>query len=144
MRLKPIETRLSERGPLRACIERVYKYRRSMITESICLWRGSRRIDFRVRGYVGGRFMLLREVFELGFKPLYAHAEISYGVIERGVEPRTPWDEAKFEFPVWRWLDVYSASYGLAILNKGRSGHSINGSSVGITLLKTPIFPNPS
>ncbi|WP_440059427.1 alpha-mannosidase [Thermogladius sp. 4427co] len=141
--LKPYETEIVERGSLRSCIERRYKYRKTEFREKICLWRESRRIDFRITGFVRDRFVLFRELFELGFNPVSAEAEIPYGVIRRSIEPENTWDQAKFEFPVWRWLDVYSIDYGLAIMNKGRSGHSIDRRFVGITLLKTPIFPNP-
>jgi len=141
--LKPVEIRLVEKGPLRACIEREYVYRKTVLREKICLWRDSRRIDFRIKGFVADRFVLFKELLELSFDPIGAEAEIPYGVIRRSVAPQNPWDEAKFEFPVWRWLDIYTTDYGLAIINKGRSGHSINKRIVGITLLKTPIFPNP-
>lgn len=141
--LAPVETSVVERGPLRACIERRYLFRNTELRERICLWRGSRRVDFVIRGSVGDRLVLFRELFELGFEPVSAESEIPYGVIRRSIEPESPWDEAKFEFPVWRWIDVYSMDYGLALINRGRSGHSLNKRVLGITLLKTPIFPNP-
>ncbi|MEZ0394697.1 MAG: glycoside hydrolase family 38 C-terminal domain-containing protein [Desulfurococcaceae archaeon] len=135
--------RLVERGPLRACLEVDYRHRDSEFTERICLWRHANRVDYSLRGNVLDRLKVFRKTFELGFWPTRAMAEIPYGVIERSLAPSNPWEEAKFEFPVWRWLDVYSSSYGFAVFNKGRPGHSVDGNVVGITLVKTPLFPNP-
>ncbi len=141
--LVPYEVKVSEAGPLRSCLERRYRYRKTELVEKICLWRSSRRVDFKIEGLVRERFVLFRELFELGFNPVNAEAEIPYGVIRRSIEPENTWDQAKFEFPIWRWIDIYSIDYGVAIINKGRSGHSLDRNIVGLTLLKTPIFPNP-
>ena len=141
--LTPYEVEIIERGPLRSCLERRYRYRRTELRERICLWRNNRRVDFRITGFVRDRFILFRELFELGFNPVSADAEIPYGVIRRSIEPENTWDQAKFEFPVWRWVDAYSIDYGVAVINKGRSGHSLDKRTIGITLIKTPVFPNP-
>lgn len=140
--IKPDNIVLSERGSLRSCLDLVYRYRDSELVERVCVWRHTNRIDYSIRGVVRERLTLFRKIFELNFEPIEARAEIPYGVIRRSVKPENPWDLAKFEFPVWRWLDVYSYSHGVAIFNKGRSGHNIDGRVIGITLLKTPIFPN--
>ncbi|MEM0260541.1 MAG: glycoside hydrolase family 38 C-terminal domain-containing protein [Sulfolobales archaeon] len=141
--LKPRSSKISERGPLRACLDIEYSYEDSSFTEKICVWRHSRRVDMILRGFIRERLTLFRKLFELGFEPTDARAEIPYGVIRRSIRAENPWEDAKFEFPVWRWLDVYSSAYGLAIFNKGRAGHSIDGGVVGLTLFKTPLFPNP-
>uniref|UniRef100_A0A7J3X7W8 Alpha-mannosidase n=1 Tax=Thermofilum pendens TaxID=2269 RepID=A0A7J3X7W8_THEPE len=141
--LHPVSVELVERGPLRACLEFRYEYGSSTLSERVCVWSFTKRVDYRLRGSIKHRLVVFRKVFELGFQPVAAEAEIPYGVVRRSLGPENPWEAAKFEFPVWRWLDVYSAGYGVAFLNKGRPGHSLSGRLVGITIAKTPVFPNP-
>ena len=142
-KIPPSRVVVSEKGSLRSCLDITYEYRDTLLVEKVCVWRHTSRVDYRIRGVVRERLTLFKKILELGFEPVEAAAEIPYGVVKRSVKPENTWDLAKFEFPVWRWLDVYTYSHGLAVLNKGRPGHSINGRVVGITLFKTPIFPNP-
>ncbi len=60
---------------------------------------------------------MFKKLFELSFDPIRAEVEIPYEVIRRSIAPQNPWDEAKFEFSVWRWLDIYTTDYGLATIN---------------------------
>src|SRR6185312_14873429 len=62
---------------------------------------------------------------------------------KRPTHRNTSWDAAKFEVPAHRWADLSEADYGVSLLNNGRYGHSALGNTLGLTLLRSPIDPDP-
>ena len=72
-----------------------------------------------------------------------AACEIPYGVIERPTHKNTSWQRAQFEVCAHRFVDLSEPGYGVALLNDGRYGYSIEDSSLGLTLLTSGIFPFP-
>jgi alpha-mannosidase len=70
-------------------------------------------------------------------------AETAFGAVARPNGRNTPWDRAKFEVPAHRWVDLSEPSYGVSLLNNGKYGHSADGNMLGISLLRSPIYPDP-
>jgi len=48
------------------------------------------------------------------------------------------------EMPAQRWIDLSTAEGGLAVLNDGRYGHSVEESALRVTLLRSPTDPDPA
>ncbi|WP_069808132.1 alpha-mannosidase [Vulcanisaeta thermophila] len=132
-----------ERGPLRGCLGVNYSFRRSRVRQVICLYAGDRIIEVRNEVDWRERLVLLKAFYELGIFGHSASFEAPYGVVERPTRPSNSWEVAKFEVPSVKWVDVYDPDYGVAIFNDGRQGYSVEESTVGITLLRSPIYPNP-
>jgi alpha-mannosidase len=42
-----------------------------------------------------------------------------------------------------RWADVSEPNYGVSLLNIGKYGYNVNGNVLGISLLRSPIYPDP-
>jgi alpha-mannosidase len=57
--------------------------------------------------------------------------------------PAGPSDEARFEWPAHAFVDVAEPTLGLAILNDGKYGHAFRDGTLSVTLLTTPLFPDP-
>jgi alpha-mannosidase len=55
----------------------------------------------------------------------------------------TSWDAARFEVAAHRFADLSEPGYGAALLNDGRYGHHALGSELGLSLLRSPIWPDP-
>jgi alpha-mannosidase len=142
-KLKPIGFSIVERGPLRGCIEVNYKFRDSSIKQRICVNAFNRRVDVENEVDWKERLTLLKAVYKLGLFGHNASFEIPYGVISRPTRPSNTWEVAKFEVPALRWVDVWDPDYGVAIINDGRQGYSVEENTVSITLLRSPIYPNP-
>ena len=60
----------------------------------------------------------------------------------RATHTNTSWDVARFEVCAHKWADVSEGAYGAAILNDCKYGHSINESSVALTLIKSATEPD--
>ncbi|MCA8976433.1 MAG: alpha-mannosidase, partial [Planctomycetes bacterium] len=52
-------------------------------------------------------------------------------------------DEARFEVPGRRWMDLSQPGCGLAVLDDGRIGRSADGATLGLSLLRAPRWPAP-
>jgi alpha-mannosidase len=50
---------------------------------------------------------------------------------------------ARFEVCAHRWVDLSESGYGVALLNNGKYGHSLRDTTLGISLLKAGIHPDP-
>jgi alpha-mannosidase len=133
------EIKTTERGLHRAAIAVCWRFRDSEIRQDIRLWANSPRIDFRTRIHWRERRVLLRTYFPTTIRTLNATAECAFGTIPRATAP----DPARFEVPAHRFLDIFAPGCGAALLNNGRYGHAISDSLLSLTLLRSPIFPDP-
>ncbi len=55
----------------------------------------------------------------------------------------TSWDQARFEIPAHRWVDLSEGDYGVSLLNDGRYGYDVAEGWMGLTLLRSPTWPDP-
>lgn len=115
--------------------------RASRITQTITLSAGSPRLDIATRIDWRESRTLLRALFPSSIDAPSIACEIPFGFIERPT--RTPPPDPKFEFPAHRWVHIADANAGLALLNDCKHGHSCRGGTIGLTLLRSPKFPDP-
>ncbi|MBO0709506.1 MAG: alpha-mannosidase, partial [Candidatus Dormibacteraeota bacterium] len=54
----------------------------------------------------------------------------------------TSWDAARFEVAGHRFVDLSEPDYGVAVLNDGKYGHDVVGSDIGLSLLRSPVYPD--
>jgi alpha-mannosidase len=66
-----------------------------------------------------------------------------FGAVRRPTHHNTPWDATRFEVSAHRFCDLSEPGYGVALLNDGKYGHSAKGNVVGISLLRSPLYPDP-
>lgn len=138
-----LDWKVVEEGPLRASIEITRRLGRSTIRQRISLMRGSRRIDFQSEVDWQERQTLLRTLFPLALNATKATCEIQFGAVDRPSHRNTSWDVARFEVCAHRWVDMSEGDYGVALLNNGKYGHSLRDTTLGISLLKAGIHPDP-
>jgi alpha-mannosidase len=137
------EWRVVEEGPLRVAVLLTRRAGKSVIRQKICLARGSRRLDFQTEVDWQERQRLLRVLFPLHVNATRATCEIQFGAVERPTHRNTSWDWARFEVAAHKWVDLSEGGYGVALLNDGKYGHSLHNTTLGISLLKSPIHPDP-
>ncbi len=138
-----VDWRVIEEGPLRAAIEIVRRVGDSTIRQQLRLERGSRRLDFVTEVDWQERQTLLKALFPLDVNTTRASCEIQFGAVERPTHRNTTWDVARFEVCAHRWVDLSEDGYGVALLNDGKYGYSFRDTTVGLSLLKGGIFPDP-
>lgn len=134
---------ITEKGPLRACIDFDMDFSLSTLKQSICMYADSRRVDFKTNMKLVNRELLLKAWFNINVNTDNAVFEIPYGIIRRSTTLNTPWNQAMFEVPMQKWVDVSDDGYGVALLNDGKYGVSVNQSMIGLSLGKSPLYPDP-
>ena len=72
-------------------------------------------------------------------------ADIPYAVIERSTHPQVEWDKARTEMPVQKWSDLSDENSGIALLNFGKYGFSLNEDGGGwrLSIVKAAVYAKP-
>ena len=142
--LGPAESiEVTEAGPHRAAIRVVRRFRSSTIVQDVRLWASSPRVEFHTVIEWHDRHWLVKARFPLAIHAEHAIFETAFGVVRRPTHRNTSWDAAKFEVPGHRFADLSEAGYGAALLNDGRYGYHALGNELGISLLRSPVYPDP-
>ena len=76
-------------------------------------------------------------------KAPFATFEIQNGFVQRPTHRNTPYDAAMFEVCGHRYADLSEGDYGVALLNDCKYGHSCEGSTLSLSLLRSPKSPDP-
>lgn len=117
----------------------------STITQLVTLHDGAIDIDTTVDWH--DRQKLLKLAFPLDVHADRATSEIQFGHVHRPTHTNTSWDAARFETCAHRWLHVGEPGYGVAVANDSTYGHDIGRSgrttTVRLSLLRAPLFPDP-
>lgn len=132
-----------EDGPLRGAVRVERRWRDSRIAQTYRLLAGSRRLDMVTHIDWRERQVLLRAFFPLNIRSHEATFETMYGVVQRPTHRNTSWDAVRFEVCAHRFCDLSETGYGVALLNDGRYGHSARDNVLGVSLLRSPLYPDP-
>ncbi len=118
-------------------------YLNSTIVQTITIYSDIPRID--IDNYIDWKEkqILLKTIFPFDIYTNEASFDIQYGNVKRPTHRNTSWDYARFEVLMHKWLDLSENGYGVSILNDCKYGVSVCDSIVGLTMLKSGIFPNP-
>jgi alpha-mannosidase len=137
------EPEIVEQGPIRAALRVVRRFEEIEIIQDYRLTAYSRRFELATKVRWHGRRRLLRAIFPLAIHTHEVWSETAFGAVARPNHRNTPWDQARFEIPVHRWADLSEPGYGVSLLNNGKYGYSAHGNVLGISLLRSPIYPDP-
>ncbi|WP_121969948.1 alpha-mannosidase [Leptolyngbya sp. BC1307] len=88
--------------------------------------------------------VLLKTNFSFTVSSETATYEIPFGAIRRITRPQTTAEKAQWEVPALRWADIGSPDFGVSILTDCKHGFDAGPSHLRLTLLKSPIWPDPS
>ena len=117
--------------------------RASRIAQTYVLCANSRRLDIETEVDWRDRRTLLRTLTPAAVRAQTATFECACGVVQRPTHTNTSWDAAKFEVPGHRFVDVSEPGFGLALLNDAKYGHSARGAVLGLSLVRSPVYPDP-
>jgi len=92
-------------------------------------------IDWREEGNDEEGAPLLRVAFSTNLRAPRATYEVPFAGLGRSADGR--------EVPALRWADLSDGAYGLSILNDGKYGHSAEGATLRLTLLRASYSPDP-
>lgn len=136
-----------ESGPVRATVEIVRNFGRgSVITQRVSVWRDLPRIDFDTLVDWHERNTLLKAAFPVDVHSPRATYDIQFGNVERPTHWNTSWDWARFEVCAHKWADLSEGGengYGVSLLSDSKYGWDIKGNTLRLTLLRSPVDPDP-
>jgi len=130
-------------GPHFASLRVVRSWRASRIVQEIGLAANGRRLDIRTHIDWRDRRVLLRTKTPARVTARHVTAECAFGVIERPTHANTSWEQAAFEWVAHRFVDLSEPGFGLALLNDAKYGHSVRGNVLGLSLVRSPVYPDP-
>ena len=113
-------------------------YGQSQLSQEFSLSEDSDQITVRVQVDWHETLKMLKLRFPINIHATTATAENAYGSIER----RPNGDEESMQ----RWVDVSGTSrergipYGLSILNNGKYSVDVNAGTIGLTVLRSPVY----
>lgn len=126
----------------RTGIKFINTYENSTITQTVFLYNTLERIDFVTDIDWQESHQVLKAVFPLDIHSNTATYDIQFGNLERPTYKNTSWDCAKFEVCAHKWMDISEDGYGVSLINDCKYGHSADGSTISLTLLKSGTYPN--
>ncbi|PXA96176.1 alpha-mannosidase [Nostoc sp. 3335mG] len=143
----PVDTLVSadvaETGPWRAAIRFEWTYENSRIVQVISLAADAAQLEFDTMIDWHEHQTLLKTGFPLAIRTDVSRAETQFGHLTRPTHANTSWDKARFETSMHRWVDLSEAGFGVAALNDCKYGYDAKGSTLRLTLVKSPVFPWP-
>ncbi len=137
------EISVIEQNLLRVVLRVRRKYLSSVITQDLIFYHEGTRIDIVSHVDWKEKNILLR-----GYVPVNIHAEqatyeIQYGNVQRPTHYNTSWEQARFEVCAHKWIDMSEDGYGVSILNDCKYGYDVHDGVIGLTMLKSAVYPNP-
>jgi len=149
--------KIAQKGPVMASlkVEKSYlglsKARRepttdfpsSFFSQEIILYNDVPRIDIEMNVDWWEDHVLLKVAFPVDVKNDWATYEIPFAFIQRPTTQNTDWEKARFEVPAIRWADLSDGTYGVSLLNESKYGHDIKDNVMRLTLLRSPLSPDP-
>ncbi len=118
------------------------KFGRSTLVQTIFLYEDIDRIDFKTEVDWHEKHKLLKALFPLDINAKKATYDIQFGTTERPTTSSTTWEQAKFEVFAHKYADISEGDYGVALLNDCKYGYSAMENVLGISLLRTPTWPD--
>ena len=134
---------VTESGPVRATVRVIRKTEKSRIVQDISIYSKLPRIDFVTNVDWWEKRKLMKVAFPVEILSPKATYEIQFGTIERPTHFNTSWDRAKFEVPAQRWVDLSEGDYGVSLMNDCKYGHDVHDNVLRLSLLRSPISPDP-
>lgn len=119
------------------------RFLHSSIRQSIYLYADMRRIDFETTVHWEESHLLLKAAFPFDIRTAEATYDIQFGNLTRPTHRNTSWEQAKYEVCAHKWADLSENGFGVSLLNDCKYGHSAEGSTLKLSLLRSPKYPNP-
>ncbi len=88
------------------------------------------------------RRRMLRTQFPVNVLTDKVECDIQFGSLERSTTENTSWQYAQYEICAQKWVDLSQQDYGAAVLNNGKYGYRVKGTTVDINLLRSSCSPD--
>lgn len=116
----------------------------TFFTQDVILYKGIDRIDFKTDVEWWESKTMLKVAFELNVSDTVATYEIPFGTIKRSTTLKAQWDKGKWEVNAQKWADLSNNDFGISLLNKSKYGYDTRNNVMRLSLLRSPIWPDPT
>jgi alpha-mannosidase len=114
----------------------------SEIIQDMILYHHDPKIDFKTHVNWHEAHKLLKVGFPIDVVTTKATYEIPFGALERPTHRNTSWEQAQYEVCGHRFVDVSEHDYGVSLLNDCKYGYDVQGSTIRLSLLRAPKWPD--
>jgi alpha-mannosidase len=135
---------LVENDPLRATIRVTRSWQNSTFVQDITLYAGADQVEISNDIDWREKHTLLKVAFPLAATSNFATYEIPYGTIDRPTTRNNSWEKARFEVAALRWADLGDGKHGLSLINETKYGYDAEGNVLRLSLLRSPVSPDPN
>jgi len=136
-----LNARVIENGPVRAVLMIVRRFKSSLITQYIKIYKNIDRIDIQNVVDWKEAYYIVKALFPVDVNSVKATFDIQFGNIERTTHNNTLWDFAQYEVAAQKWADLSDNSFGLSVLNDCKYGYDVKHGVVRLSLLRSQNFP---
>lgn len=137
-----VQVSVEENNLLRTVLRFEFRFGASTLTQNMVFSRDDDTILFVHHVDWHEHQRLLRAEFPLNIVSKQAVFDIPIGNIARPTTQSTAYEQARFEVPAHKWVDLSQQDRGVSLLNDCKYGHSAKGSRLGISLIKSAIDPD--
>ena len=130
-------------GALCFRLRRQYKIGASTLEQDMVCYTDNPRIDFETKVSWHEKWRLLKVEFDTAIDTTQVRCEVQYGHLWRNTHRNQPQDRAMFEICAHKWISLEEEGGGIALLNDCKYGHDVDGGRMRLTLLRSPIAPDP-
>ena len=123
---------------LQAVILQKFKIGNSKIEQKVSIRNNSKLVKIENKVDWKEAQKMLRASAKVNIFTNEATSEIQFGTIKRPTHSNTTWDDAKFEIPAQRFVDLSQSDYGIALINDCKYGHFIKDNFLDLNLLRSP------
>ena len=134
---------LIEKGPLRVAVRVTRTWHNSTFVQTYRLMAESSRVEIKTHIDWHERMVLIRTKFPTTVHTHEGIFETMYGVHKRPTNMNTQWERSRFEVSAHRFVDLSEPTYGVALMNDAKYGHSAVDGVLGMSLVRGAMHPDP-
>jgi alpha-mannosidase len=139
-----VTTEVAADGPVCFRLRRAYEIgTASRLVQDMVCYAGDPRIDFETKVSWQEKRRLLKVEFDTAVNAAQVRCEVQYGHLWRNTHRNLMQDRAKFEICAHKWISLEEEDTGIALLNDCKYGHDVEGGRMRLSLLRSPIAPDP-
>lgn len=137
--LLPEKVEVFDRGPAFSSLKFVYGFEGSRMIMIVRVYKDFELVDFDFDVDWHTRRYLLKMEFDANVLTREATFETAFGLLKRKTTRNNSYEQAKFEVPCHRWIDISQEDFGVSVINDGKYGVSVYENEVGLSLLRGAI-----
>lgn len=138
-------------GPLASVVKVLKKLGNSTIQQRFVFYNGDMdlmhsagRIDCFVNVDWHEHQVLLRAELDTDIHATHATYDIQFGQVNRPIDENHSFNSAMFEVCAQHWGSLSEGDYGIMLMSNDKFGYNALGKTLGLSLIKSPTWPNPN